>query len=133
MEESVPGTSSTTASTERDLGNAVDTGASGAERRSRRRKAPLRTQNGSVNLVEEGCSSPWSSRPRVVRDSRLSMLITQEPTAVLLPFGQRLAESPTLHVHTEGPSTALTAAVTEVVRQRDPALAIYGVTKALFK
>ena len=39
MEASVPGTSSATVSTERDPGNAVDIGASGAERRSRRRTA----------------------------------------------------------------------------------------------
>ena len=39
MEASVPGTSSATVSIERDPGNAVDIGASGAERRSRRRTA----------------------------------------------------------------------------------------------
>ena len=39
MEASVPGTSSATVFTERDPGNAVDIGASGAERRSRRRTA----------------------------------------------------------------------------------------------
>ena len=47
---------------------------------------------------------------------------------VLLPFGQRLSGSATLHVHTEGPPTALASAVTEVVRQRDPTIAIYGLT-----
>ena len=64
----------------------------------------------------------------VVRDARLPALITEMRAAVLLPFGQLLSEPATLHIHTEGPPTALTSAVTDVVRRRDPTLALYGVT-----
>ena len=68
----------------------------------------------------------------IVRDAFLSIDITEIPAVVLLPFGQQLAEpdftEPTLHIHTEGPPTALASAVTEVVRRRDPTLAIYVVT-----
>ena len=63
----------------------------------------------------------------VVPDARLELDTTEIPAVVLLPLGQQLAAPATLHVHTEGPPTALASAVTEVVRQRDPALVIYDV------
>ena len=64
----------------------------------------------------------------IVRDALLEALTTDMRAFVLLPFGRRLSGSATLHVHTEGPPTALASAVTEVVRQRDPTLAVYGLT-----
>ena len=63
----------------------------------------------------------------IVGDARLGVVITDIPAVVLLPFGDQLSES-TLYIHTEGPPTTLASAVTEVVRQRDPTLAIYDVT-----
>ena len=64
----------------------------------------------------------------VVRDARLALLNTaQIPAVVLVPFGLQLAAPATLHIHTEGPPTALASALTEVVRQRDPTLTIYDV------
>ena len=64
----------------------------------------------------------------VVRDARLDGLSIAQMPAAVLPFGQRLAELATLHIHTEGPPTALAPAVTDVVRGHDPTLAIFGVT-----
>ena len=63
----------------------------------------------------------------VMRDAYLSLDIRDIPAVVLLPFGQRLTGG-TLHIHTEGPPTALASAVTEAMRRRDPTLAIFGVT-----
>ena len=63
MEQSVPEALFTTDSTERDPGNAVDTGAASAERRSLRRKARPTT----VSNIEE-LLSMWSS----LSESRVS-------------------------------------------------------------
>ena len=63
----------------------------------------------------------------VVRDTRLLMnffMNLTETTAVLLPF----VSGGTLHVHTEGPPTALASAVTDAIRRRDPTLAVWDVT-----
>ncbi|MEE8131216.1 MAG: ABC transporter permease [Vicinamibacterales bacterium] len=62
----------------------------------------------------------------VVRDARLSYDITRVPAAMLLPFGRNLVGPATLHIHTEGPPTALAPAVTAAVRRRDPTLWIFG-------
>ena len=83
-----------------------------------------------------GDVSPWINAAErhqfevigVVRDARLSRDITVEPAVVLVPFGRPLSGSATLHVHTEGPPTALASAVREAMRRRDPTLAVYGVT-----
>ena len=64
----------------------------------------------------------------VVRDARFSLDITVPHPFVLLPFGQAPAEPATLHVHTDGPPTAVGSAVTEAIHSHDPTLAIYGVT-----
>ena len=64
----------------------------------------------------------------IVRDAYLSYNTTDIPAVILLPFGQRLSAGATLHVHTEGPPTALASAVTEAVRRHDPTLAVYDVT-----
>ena len=64
----------------------------------------------------------------VVRDAYVSGVSAVPPPVVLLPFGPDLAGPATLHVYTEGPPTAVASAVTELMRRRDPTLAIYGVT-----
>ena len=64
----------------------------------------------------------------IARDALLEALTTEMRAVVHLPFGQRLSGPATLHVHTEGPPTALASTVTEVVRQHDPTLAVYGLT-----
>ena len=79
-------------------------------------------------FVREGAPERPFEVIGVVRDARLSMLSTSNVPAVLLPFGQQLSGPATLHVHTEGPPTALASAVTDVMRQHDPTLAVYGVT-----
>ena len=63
----------------------------------------------------------------VVGDARLSFFSTQIPAVVLVPFGQRLTNAATLHIHTAGPPLALSSAVTEAVRRHGPTLAVYGV------
>ena len=60
----------------------------------------------------------------VVRDAHMGQLPFDRPPFVLYPFGPRLAGSATLHVHTDGPVSAATSMVTEVIRWRDPTLAI---------
>ena len=62
----------------------------------------------------------------VVRDAYLSLDTSRVPSVVLWPFS---GNGPaTLHVYTEGTPTALTSAVTEAMRRRDPTLAVFGVT-----
>ncbi len=63
----------------------------------------------------------------VVRDARLSGYTTRVTAAMLVPFGRNLAGPATLHIHTEGPPTALAPAVTAAVRRRDPTLWIFAV------
>jgi macrolide transport system ATP-binding/permease protein len=64
----------------------------------------------------------------VVRDARLSFFSSQIPITVLVPFGRRLTNAATLHIHTEGPPLALAAAASEAVRRHGPELAVYGLT-----
>ena len=62
----------------------------------------------------------------VVRDAHMGQTPFDRPPFVLYPFGQRLAGPATLHVHTDGPVSTVTAMVTETIRRRDPTLAIFG-------
>ena len=60
----------------------------------------------------------------VARDAHMSASPFEQPPFVLFPFGPRLALSATLHVHVDGPPSALIPMVTETVRRHDPTLAI---------
>ena len=60
----------------------------------------------------------------VARDAHMSRSPFEQPPFVLYPFGPRLTGSATLHVHAEGPLSAVTPMVTETVRRHDPTLAI---------
>ena len=62
----------------------------------------------------------------VVRDARFSFPITRIEPFVLLPF--QATGPATLHIRTDGPPTALAAAIADVVHRRDPTMAVYGVT-----
>ena len=63
----------------------------------------------------------------IVGDAHFSGTTAEVPLFALFPFGRELSGPATLHIHTVGPPTALAPAVTDVVRRRDPTLAIYGV------
>ena len=60
----------------------------------------------------------------VARNAHMSRSPFEQPPFVLYPFGPRLTGSATLHVHAEGPLSAVTPMVTETVRRHDPTLAI---------
>ena len=60
----------------------------------------------------------------VARDAHMSGLPFEQPPFVLFPFGPRFSLSATLHVHVDGPPSALLPMVTETVRRHDPTLAI---------
>ena len=63
----------------------------------------------------------------VVGDALLSMNISNMPAVVLLPFSNSGGPA-TLHVHTEGPATALASAVRDAIQRHDPTLAVFDVT-----
>ena len=63
----------------------------------------------------------------VVRDAHMSRSPFEQPPFVLYPFGPRLAGSATLHVHVDGPPSALIPMITETVRRHEPTLAILEV------
>ena len=60
----------------------------------------------------------------VARDAHMSQSPFERPPFVLYPFGPRLMGSATLHVHADGPLSAVTPMITETVRRHDPTLAI---------
>ena len=60
----------------------------------------------------------------VARDAHMSGSPFEQPPFVLFPFGPRFTLSATLHVHVDGPPSALIPMVTETVRRHDPTLAI---------
>ena len=60
----------------------------------------------------------------VARDAHMSGLPFEQPPFVLFPFGPLFSLSATLHVHVDGPPSALIPMVTETVRRHDPTLAI---------
>ena len=60
----------------------------------------------------------------VARNAHMSQSPFDRPPFVLYPFGPRLMGSATLHVHTDGPLSAVASMVGEIVRRHDPTLAI---------
>ncbi len=60
----------------------------------------------------------------VARDAHMSGSPFEQPPFVLFPFGPRFTGSATLHVHVDGPPSALIPMITETVRRHDPTLAI---------
>ena len=60
----------------------------------------------------------------VARDAHMSGSPFEQPPFVLFPFGPRFRLAATLHVHMDGPPSALIPIVTETVRRHDPTLAI---------
>ena len=60
----------------------------------------------------------------VARDAHMSGSPFEQPPFVLFPLGPRFTLSATLHVHVDGPPSALIPMVTETIRRHDPTLAI---------